>query len=133
MKLDLGARGGVLKEACNLKSPQADRQDKTAWSVRGFANVGCLFILVAIVIALFAGWPIITATRAARQSTNGAYNLGGINQTGQVPLIPGMATLIDPDTPASVMSRTGFDGHEYDLVFSDEFNKEGRTFWEGGE
>jgi hypothetical protein len=65
-------------------------------------------------------------------STNGAYNLGGINATGQVPDIPGMPRMIDPDTPQEFMTRTGFDGNsDWELVFSDEFNEDGRTFYEG--
>jgi beta-glucanase (GH16 family) len=39
--------------------------------------------------------------------------------------------LIDPDTPDSVMSRTAADGTKQVLVFSDEFNKDGRTFYDG--
>jgi beta-glucan synthesis-associated protein KRE6 len=39
--------------------------------------------------------------------------------------------LIDNDTPQSARIRTGFDGLEYDLVFSDEFNVDGRTFYPG--
>ena len=39
-----------------------------------------------------------------------------------------MPVLLDPDTPPSVKSRTGFDGQQYQLIFSDEFNREGRTF-----
>jgi len=39
--------------------------------------------------------------------------------------------VIDPDTPASALTRTGFDTYTYDLVFSDEFNKPGRTFGPG--
>lgn len=43
----------------------------------------------------------------------------------------GMPQLIDPDTPQSARTRTGFDGLDYELVFSDEFNVEGRTFYPG--
>lgn len=39
--------------------------------------------------------------------------------------------LIDKDTPADMRSRTGYDGERYNLVFSDEFNVDGRTFWPG--
>lgn len=38
---------------------------------------------------------------------------------------------IDPDTPDSAKTRTGYDGEQYDLVFSDEFNEAGRTFYPG--
>lgn len=53
---------------------------------------------------------------------------GGINSTGQVPNT-GLPNLIDKDTPQAAYTRTGFDGEAYNLVFSDEFNVEGRTFW----
>ncbi|KAF1912808.1 beta-glucan synthesis-associated protein-domain-containing protein [Ampelomyces quisqualis] len=39
--------------------------------------------------------------------------------------------LIDPDTPSNVMKRKGEFGHEYELVFSDEFNDNNRTFYQG--
>jgi hypothetical protein len=40
--------------------------------------------------------------------------------------------LIDPDTPESAKTRkSALDGSTLNLVFSDEFNKDGRTFYEG--
>jgi beta-glucan synthesis-associated protein KRE6 len=42
-----------------------------------------------------------------------------------------MPDLIDPDTPQEARTRTGFDGQPYNLVFSDEFNVDGRTFYPG--
>ena len=39
--------------------------------------------------------------------------------------------LIDPDTPGSAQQRTGDDGSTQQLVFSDEFNTAGRTFYDG--
>lgn len=58
--------------------------------------------------------------------------MGGINGTGQVPDIGNFA-LIDADTPEDAYTLTSYtDGTtEYELVFSDEFNVEGRTFWPG--
>lgn len=58
-----------------------------------------------------------------------AYNIGGINSTGQVPKIDGLPSLIDANTPASALTRTGYDGKKYNLMFSDEFEVDGRTFW----
>lgn len=82
-------------------------------------------------LTLFAGYPIISHYTNNRLTTNGAYNLGGINSTGQIPLIANFPSLIDTDTPDDAMTRTGFDGNQWDLVFSDEFNKDGRTFFDG--
>lgn len=48
------------------------------------------------------------------------------------PLLQNMRRgLIDPDTPQSAMEKTGEFGDEYELVFSDEFNDNNRTFYEG--
>lgn len=96
------------------------------------ANVGCLAVLAAGILALFAGYPIIAYLTDSASSTNGAYNLGGINATGQIPDIPNMPHMIDPETPREVYTRTGFDGNsDWNLVYSDEFNTDGRTFYEG--
>ena len=39
--------------------------------------------------------------------------------------------LIDPDTPQYAMTRKSYDGSTQKLVFSDEFNTDGRTFYDG--
>ena len=82
-------------------------------------------------IVLFAGYPIIIAYKDDHQKTLGAFNLGGINSTGQVAAVIGDFGLIDKDTPKEVYTRTGFDGASYSLAFSDEFNVDGRTFFPG--
>lgn len=65
-------------------------------------------------------------------STLGAYNLGGTNGSGQVPTMTGNWDLIDKDTPQEAYTITSFqDGSELELVFSDEFNQDGRTFYPG--
>lgn len=52
--------------------------------------------------------------------------------TTKIPTIPNNYGLIDVDTPTSAHTITSFaDSSEWQLVFSDEFNQEGRTFWPG--
>ncbi|KAF8442849.1 glycoside hydrolase family 16 protein [Boletus edulis BED1] len=102
----------------------------TFFSARGWANASTLFILIVGLVTLFAGYPIIHYFSTARTTATG-YNLGGINYTGQVPDLPGLPKLIDPETPSSAQYRTGSDGYPYELVFSDEFNTPNRTFWPG--
>jgi hypothetical protein len=103
-------------------------------SSRGWANGLTLFILMAGFVVLFAGYPIIdwaqNDSKSMGLNTDG-YNIGGLNGSGQVPNIPGFPRLIDADTPSSAYTRTGSDGKSWDLVFSDEFEKEGRTFYPG--
>ena len=51
---------------------------------------------------------------------------------GKIPLFKNIRTsLIDPDTPKSAMSKKAPDGSNLNLVFSDEFNTDGRTFYPG--
>ncbi|KAH7885230.1 glycoside hydrolase family 16 protein [Phlebopus sp. FC_14] len=102
----------------------------TFFSARGWANASALFVLVVGLITLFAGYPIIHYYTTTGNSTPG-FNLGGINASGQIPDLPGLPNLIDRDTPSSAQYRTGSDGYTYQLVFSDEFNQDGRTFWPG--
>lgn len=62
----------------------------------------------------------------------GGFNFGGINASGQVPDIPGNWGLVDKDTPAEVRTKADYiNGKTYQLIFSDEFNVDGRTFYPG--
>ncbi|KAG9123422.1 Fructose-bisphosphate aldolase 1, partial [Ceratobasidium sp. 392] len=104
----------------------------TFFTMRGIANLGCLITLALGLVTLFAGYPLIVHFTQKEMSTQGGYNLGGINATGQVPEIPGNFGLIDRDTPREAYTHKSFeDGTEWDLVFSDEFNTDGRTFYPG--
>ena len=102
----------------------------TFFSARGWLNGGAIFLLIVALITLFIGYPLILHFTHIPGPITG-FNLGGINGSGQVPVLPGLPRLIDPDTPKSAMTRTGSDGLTYDLVFSDEFNTDGRTFYPG--
>ncbi|KAI5897239.1 concanavalin A-like lectin/glucanase [Schizophyllum commune H4-8] len=107
---------------------------------RGLTNLGCVVLLSVLIVALFAGYPIATALTKTAQSRNGGkrltstpgFNLGGINGTGQVPMMQGNWGPIDPDTPEDVRIKTGWTSEgEFTLVFSDEFNTDYRTFYPG--
>jgi len=114
--------------------PHSDGDDQgcSTMSGRGACNVAVLAIVIAGCLALFAGYPLIAHFTRETISNVGAANLGGTNGTGQVPDLK-IFQLIDVDTPADAYKFTSpVEGRvEYDLVFSDEFNEEGRTFWPG--
>lgn len=101
----------------------------TIWSGRGWLNSFALGFLVIALVTLFVGYPIVADARAHFLHAAG-YGYGGVNGSGQIPSLH-MPTLIDADTPSSALTRTGSDGQKYDLVFSDEFNLDGRTFYPG--
>jgi len=107
----------------------------TSW--RGWANALTLLFLLSAVVILFAGYPIINFYYGDNSKHSGAntagYNLGGINGTGQYPDITGVPKLIDSDTPKDAFRHQGEDGKTWNLVFSDEFNQDGRTFYDGND
>ncbi|KAF9226685.1 glycoside hydrolase family 16 protein [Gyrodon lividus] len=112
-----------------------DVRDLATWSHfahRGVVNMGCLVILLIGLVTLFAGYPIITYFTRPQMSNNGGFNLGGINASGQIPIMPGNRALIDIDTPKEAHKKPSWNGGpDMELVFSDEFNVPGRTFWPG--
>jgi hypothetical protein len=121
-----------------LHTPDPNGKDERShfdfFSARGWLNGITIFVLLAGLIMLFGGFPIIVHFRDDRKdegSATSGFNLGGINSTGQVPQIGNFPSLIDPDTPQDAYLRKGFDGSDYTLAFSDEFNQAGRTFFPG--
>ncbi|XP_006455620.1 hypothetical protein AGABI2DRAFT_227064 [Agaricus bisporus var. bisporus H97] len=116
--------------------PKRDRKSDKGGTIctgRGIANLGCLFILAAGMLMLFAGFPIMQHFTKHKPTTQGGFNLGGINATGQIPKIPGNYALIDKDTPHDAYTKKSYihPDEELILVFSDEFNQDGRTFYPG--
>lgn len=103
------------------------------FSPRGLGNLGCMAILVLGLVTLFAGYPIISSQMNNHATTwLGSYNIGGVNGSGQVPDVIGHFGLIDPETPQEAYTHISFEtGETWDLVFSDEFNTDGRSFYDG--
>ncbi|KAK0547188.1 beta-glucan synthesis-associated protein [Tilletia horrida] len=106
---------------------------------RGLLNILTLVGLTLALLTLFAGYPIIYHfEQVSKQVSSGSANLGGANGTGQIPDLD-IFNIIDPETPQSAYTFTsaGVDetlkvtNKKFNLVFSDEFNTEGRTFWHG--
>ncbi|KAI0094783.1 glycoside hydrolase family 16 protein [Irpex rosettiformis] len=142
MSPDPAAWGGNLlpnnrepDDDLHTPDPRRDRkhdQGGTIFTARGISNLGCLAFLFAGITMLFGGYPLISHFMKHKQSTLGGFNLGGTNASGQVPEMIGQFGLIDPDTPQEVYTFTDYiQGKQWDLVFSDEFNVDGRTFYPG--
>ncbi|TFK44700.1 glycoside hydrolase family 16 protein [Crucibulum laeve] len=110
-----------------------DRQPVKNASRKGLANFGCLVLLCLALLTLFIGYPIITFVGHKPISNFGAFNTGGLNATGQVPAMTGNFGLVDNDTPKEAYTRLSWadPSAELQLVFSDEFNTDGRSFYPG--
>src|ERR1700729_4630772 len=68
-----------------------------------------------------------------RPSDQGGFGPGGTNGTGQVAKMPGNFAPIDLDTPQDAYTKASYmnPDDQWDLVFSDEFNTDGRSFYPG--
>jgi hypothetical protein len=60
------------------------------------------------VIRFSAGYPIYNHFTRKRQTTQGTFNFGGTNSTGQVPQMPNDVGLIDIATPQSAYIKLSF-------------------------
>ncbi|KAI9830908.1 MAG: hypothetical protein M1819_005290 [Sarea resinae] len=105
--------------------------------------LGLLFLIVGLAF-VFIGLPVLSYSGVAiihfpydtdKDDTGGAYEAPrswAIVNTRKYPLLQNLRTgLIDPTTPAAAKTRTSVDGEELQLVFSDEFNDNNRTFYSG--
>ncbi|KAG6901397.1 hypothetical protein C0995_012521 [Termitomyces sp. Mi166 len=107
-------------------------------SLRGLINIAALVLLLSALLCLFVMYPVY---RHYHDNGRNALIVGNtrINSTGQassvdfdprsqIPILPSLV-VIDPSTPREALTRRSKDGVLYRLVFSDEFNTEGRTFY----
>ncbi|EIM92127.1 beta-glucan synthesis-associated [Stereum hirsutum FP-91666 SS1] len=116
--------------------PRRDRkndQGGNVFTARGIANLGCLALIALGIFALFAGYPVASYVTKHGLSLQGGFNIGGTNASGQIPSMNGNWGLIDLETPDYAKTRKSFmdDTQELVLVWSDEFNVDGRTFYPG--
>lgn len=118
----------MLHDPSDKKHAKKNSKGGVPW--RGLLNISALIVVICGLLVLFILYPVQTFV----MNSHRASLIGGntrVNGTGQVPELFSMPTMIDRDTPDSAMTRVGFDGEAYELVFSDEFETEGRTFYPG--
>ncbi|KAL3458242.1 putative beta-1,6 glucan synthetase [Aspergillus heterothallicus] len=113
--------------------PSDRERECDIWNRRGMINVGGLILLTIGFLVLFIGYPVVMAMKGIKKSEP----LCKADDTlcldvGDRPLLSNIRKgLIDPDTPESEHTKISADGKEWKLVFSDEFTKPGRTFYDG--
>lgn len=101
-----------------------------------FLLIGLLCIFVILPVVSFTGTNLIPYTYETPLDQMPGY-VGETPAWAHVndkvyPLLQNIRRgLIDPDTPQSARTRKSTDGTDLVLVFSDEFNRENRTFYPG--
>jgi hypothetical protein len=136
-------RGGLVPYAWD---PSADDQDDTdevdslhalesadkpvsLLNSRSVSNIGVLVLLIGCLLGLFIALPVVTYVQNASHSI--FLDESSVNTANTPQGALHVSSLVDPDTPHSAKTRVGFDGQPYNLVFSDEFNLDNRTFYPG--
>ncbi|KAH7104836.1 beta-glucan synthesis-associated [Auriculariales sp. MPI-PUGE-AT-0066] len=116
----------ALHEQDEPKRSLAQLQRRAIW------NLIALLVIALALISLFVIIPLADYYGNAKRREAIVSNIR-VNSTGQVPEIPTAPQRdpVDPDTPQEARTHNGYDGQNYKLVFSDEFNKDGRTFLPG--
>lgn len=94
---------------------------------RGLLNAGSLILLLVSIVVLFILLPALTYS--GRLQT-GPPDPDYLNSDAAL-LKHTRTSMIDPDTPTSAYTKQSVHGKQYKLVFSDEFNQDGRTFYNG--
>ncbi|KAE8144430.1 beta-glucan synthesis-associated protein-domain-containing protein [Aspergillus avenaceus] len=114
--------------------PNDKERDCDIWNRRGVINVGGLVLLTLGILMLFVGYPVLTAVQKLQGGKSAVCKAGDTLclDVGDRAILSNIRTgLIDPDTPTSARTKKTADGKEWKLVFSDEFNTPGRTFYDG--
>ncbi|EGW31664.1 uncharacterized protein SPAPADRAFT_140433 [Spathaspora passalidarum NRRL Y-27907] len=95
---------------------------------RSFGGLIGLFFFLGCAVVAFAVFPILTFM----QSSVLHKEVVEVLTPYSYPMLSAIRQeLVDPDTPKEFRTNVARDGSKWKLVFSDEFNKEGRTFYEG--
>jgi len=133
----------------DLHNPDGEEtRDCDVFTKRGFVNVGGLVVITIGLLILFIGYPAMyvlllvvccantdlnrTFIRKFTVVTDPCKNNPNCLNVGKVPLLQNVRSgMIDPDTPKSAYTKKDYHGNTWKLVFSDEFTKPGRTFYDG--
>ncbi|ODQ80537.1 glycoside hydrolase family 16 protein [Babjeviella inositovora NRRL Y-12698] len=96
----------------------------------------CNYRKLSVILALLAFFSIVplsfyaTGMKARGLAKNYRVEKQTVLSDYVYPQLSAIRTrLVDPDTPMEYHTKAGKDGKPLKLVFSDEFNKEGRTFY----
>ncbi|KAK2756771.1 hypothetical protein FQN54_005217 [Arachnomyces sp. PD_36] len=121
-----------------LHNPSPDDNDDSCWGIlwgRFMPAVAGVLLVMVGASAVLGMYPLVREVRNYIEDSKLDPSCDGppcIVGHPDVPLLQNIRTgLIDPDTPDSAKSITAANGKEWELVFSDEFNQDDRSFYDG--
>lgn len=106
-------------------------RDQLLKNRRGVVNVIGFVLVVVGMLMILVGLPAVSRVEQEDEILTACQQDPDCVRA-DVPLLKNVRySPVDPDTPDTAMTRTDIHGNAQTLVFSDEFNKDGRTFYEG--
>ncbi|PSK36095.1 hypothetical protein B9Z65_5910 [Elsinoe australis] len=120
-----------------LHNPDPNDKDTTScgdlFNRRGIVNLGGLILILLGVAMLFIGFPILTFVKKLTEPAGGdVCKNDPMCLRVDYPLLNNVRRgPIDPKTPKQYMTKKSAKGKTLKLVFSDEFEDDGRTFYPG--
>ncbi|KAK9451029.1 Skn1 protein [Limtongia smithiae] len=112
--------------------PLLDSKSDRRWyefDTRGLGGAASLALLVLGAVAVFIILPVLTFSGHTGVSHGTKYVTAPLSNYKYNILSRIRTNLIDEDTPESAYTTVNKDGKKMVLVFSDEFNTDGRTFY----
>ena len=106
-------------------------QDFKNMDRRSFGGLIGVVVIFLAAIFIFIVLPAVTFTGVIDKAQSAVDNTDYLSLYTYPQLAAIRTSLVDPDTPSSAKTRTAKDGSSWQLVFSDEFNANGRTFYDG--
>ncbi|KAK9365855.1 beta-glucan synthesis-associated [Lipomyces kononenkoae] len=113
--------------------PILDAKENAKWTgfdTRGFSSLVTLTFMALGAVVVFIVLPVLTFTGHAGVPQRSSPITEPLSPYTYGILKAIRTSLVDPDTPSSAYTRLNKDGQKMTLVFSDEFNKDGRTFYD---
>ncbi|KAJ2656222.1 hypothetical protein IWW48_005131 [Coemansia sp. RSA 1200] len=123
-----------------LKKTYNNWRARLLWSGHGWCNVVTLTLILVVLLFVFIGLPVLSHYNWGHRHTQSStptlsdydiqLNQLALNFSSVGQLLNPKTSLVDPDSPSG-LTWTSVDGKDWKLVFSDEFEKAGRTFGPG--
>ncbi|RLV95946.1 Beta-glucan synthesis-associated protein SKN1 [Spathaspora sp. JA1] len=96
---------------------------------RSASGLAALLFFLGAAVTVFVVFPLLTFMPSAPIYRSEVHE---VLTYYKYPILKAVRQdLVDPDTPEEFRTHTARDGSKWKLVFSDEFNMEGRTFYPG--
>ncbi|KAJ7271298.1 glycoside hydrolase family 16 protein [Mycena haematopus] len=115
-----------------LHDPRLDKKKRSRFGRRALVNIGCLVVIVLLIVGGSVAYPIARHFMNNNKNSAAASGSSALDTNANLPNISNWA-LIDVATPQAAHTIPSYHdpSKTMQLVFSDEFETDGRSFYPG--